>query len=152
MTAADFTFVPMSLRNANRFVSVFHRHNKPVQGAKFAVGLLKEGELVGVAIAGRPVARLLDDGKTIEISRVCVKEGIKNANSALYGRAIRICRLMGYTKVITYTLETESGSSLRAVGMEPAAGNITSDWRRKGRPRTPQRIYSQQKIRWEVNP
>jgi len=38
--------------------SVFHMHNKSVRRVKFAVGgLLKEGKLVGVAIAGRRLAQ-----------------------------------------------------------------------------------------------
>ena len=89
-------------------------------GGKFAVGAAVDGKLVGVAIAGRPVARRLDDGKTLEVLRVCT-DGTPNANSFLYGRVKRIGQLMGYTKILTYTLEEESGASLRAVAHRSSA-------------------------------
>src|SRR5207302_7908817 len=109
--------VPLHLREANEFVAKYHRHNLPTVGGKFAVGAAVDGKLVGVAIAGRPVARKLDDGKTLEVLRVCTN-GTANANSFLYGRVKRIAQAMGYQKVVTYTLEKESGASLRAVGAQ----------------------------------
>jgi hypothetical protein len=109
--------VPLQLREANEFVAKYHRHNLPTVGGKFAVGAAQDGKLVGVAIAGRPVARRLDDGKTLEVLRVCTDD-TPNANSFLYGRVKRIAHLMGYEKVITYTLEEESGASRRAVGAQ----------------------------------
>jgi len=51
--------VPMNLREANEFVANFHRHNKPVPGARFSIGASDGAELWGVAIVGRPVARAL---------------------------------------------------------------------------------------------
>jgi hypothetical protein len=47
---------------------------------KFAVGASVDGKLVGVAIAGRPVARRLDDGKTLEVLRVCTDGSSREAN------------------------------------------------------------------------
>jgi hypothetical protein len=107
--------VPLHIKEANAFVAEHHRHSLPTVGGKFALGVSVDGKLVGVAIAGRPVARRMDDGSTLEVLRVC-SDGTQNANSFLYGRVVRIARLMGYQKVITYTLEAESGASLRAVG------------------------------------
>jgi len=141
--------VPIGRREANEFIFTHHRHNKPPQGFKFAIGLRNNGKLIGVAIAGRPVARLLDNGKTIEITRVCT-DGTKNANSLLYGRMKRICQLMGYDKIITYTLASESGSSLRAVGAKPVAVVSPSLWKRNSRNRMDQPVYREKKIRWEV--
>ena len=63
--------VPLTIREANEFVANFHRHNKHTHGGKFAVGAVHEEELVGVAIVGRPVARMLDDGVTSEVTRDC---------------------------------------------------------------------------------
>lgn len=142
--------VPISIADANRFVAGFHRHNKKVTGAKFAIGLTEEGELIGVAIAGRPLARLLDNGRVIEILRVCVKEGFKNANSKLYARTKRICQLMGYETIITYTLSNESGSSLRAIRAKPVSEVKPREWDRTGRRRKSQKIYSETKLRWEI--
>lgn len=142
--------IPITLKNANRFVATFHRHSKKVQGAKFAVGLKDNGDLIGVAIAGRPVARHLDNERTIEILRVCVKGEIKNANSKLYARMKRICQLMGYEKIITYTLKNENGSSLKAIGAKLVSEVKPREWNRTGRRRESQKIYSQTKLRWEL--
>ena len=139
--------VPLTLREANKFVAKYHRHNKPVQGYKFAIGAVKDGRLVGVAIVGRPVARLLDDGKTAEILRVCT-DGTKNANSFLYARCKRICQLMGYERIITYTLESESGASLRAIGAKIDGKVKPSSWNRPNRKRKSQSVYAKPKIRW----
>src|SRR5438874_4846757 len=109
--------IPLHLRETNEFVARHHRHNRPTVGGKFAVGAAVDVKLVGVAIAGRPVARRLDDGKTLEILRVCTY-GTPNANSFLYGRVRRIGQLFGYTRIITYTLAEEPGASLRAVGAQ----------------------------------
>lgn len=105
--------VPITLKEANEFVTSYHRHHRPTVGCKFAIGLQNNGDLVGVAICGRPVSRYLDDGLTLEVNRLCT-DGTKNACSMLYGAACRIAKEMGYRKVITYTLESENGASLRA--------------------------------------
>ncbi len=110
--------VPLHLREANAFVAQRHRHNAPTVGCKFAFGAAVDGQLVGVAVAGRPVSRRLDDGKTQEVLRVCT-DGTPNACSFLYARCAKIARLMGYERVITYTLESAGGASLRAVGATP---------------------------------
>jgi len=111
------TVIPMSIKDANLFVENFHRHNKPVRGAKFAIGASFNNELVGVAIVGRPVARKLDDGFTAEAVRVCVNDDSpKNSNSFLYSKCWRIWNQMGGKRLITYTLQEESGSSLKAAG------------------------------------
>ena len=107
--------VPTTLREANAFVKAHHHHHKPVTGHKFSIGCEVEGRLVGVVIAGRPVSRYLDDGLTLEVNRLCTT-GEKNACSMLYAAAARAAKAMGYQKIITYTLDTEPGTSLRAAG------------------------------------
>ena len=108
--------VPITLKTAKAFIEQHHRHNSPPVGWKFGVGLSNdEGDLVGVATAGRPIARSFDDGLTIEINRTCTN-GTKNANSMLYGACWRAAKAMGYRRIITYTQADESGSSLRAAG------------------------------------
>ncbi|GAB2043781.1 hypothetical protein AGATL06_02770 [Agathobaculum sp. TL06] len=106
---------PVSLREANAFVQMHHRHHRPVAGHKFSIGCEADGQLVGVAIVGRPVSRYLDDGRTLEVTRLCTTGG-KNACSMLYAAAARAAKAMGYQKIITYTLDTEHGSSVRAAG------------------------------------
>ena len=75
---------PVSLAEANAFVAEHHRHHKPVRGHKFSLGCMVNGQLVGVAIVGRPVSRYLDDGLTLEVNRLCT-DGTQNACSFLYG-------------------------------------------------------------------
>lgn len=113
--------VPITLRAANEFVSAHHRHNKPSRGHKFSVGLNNSaGTLVGAAIAGRPIARALDDGLTLEVARTCT-DGTRSANSMLYGAIWRAAKAMGYKRCVTYTQHDESGASLRAAGWVKAA-------------------------------
>ena len=107
--------VPITLAKAKDFIRKTHRHNRPPVGWKFGVGLELNGELIGVATAGRPVARHYDDGLTIEINRTCT-DGTKNANSKLYGAVWKAAKAMGYKRAITYTRVDESGSSLRGAG------------------------------------
>lgn len=109
------TIRPITLRAACAFVAAHHRHNKPPRGHKFSVAVHTVHALVGVAIAGRPVARALDDGLTLEVARTCT-DGTRNANSMLYGAIWQAARAMGYTRCVTYTQHDESGASLRAAG------------------------------------
>lgn len=112
---AKLIIVPVSLAQANAFVTQYHRHHKRTAGHKFSIGVSDGEKLVGVAIIGRPVARAYDDGRTLEVNRTCT-DGTPNANSALYGAAWRTVKEMGYDRLITYTQEGESGSSLKGAG------------------------------------
>jgi hypothetical protein len=104
---------PIHLNEAKEFIKQYHRHNIPPVGGKFAVACYNDKNKCGVAICGRPVARYFDDGFTLEIYRNCT-DGTPNACSKLYGACLRIAKNMGYKKVITYTLESENGASLKA--------------------------------------
>ena len=106
---------PITLREANTYVRERHRHNLPTNGHKFSIACYDGERLCGVAIAGQPIARKLDDGLTIEIRRVCT-DGTRNACSILYGACSRCAREMGYKRVVTYTLTSEPGTSLKASG------------------------------------
>lgn len=139
---------PMTLREANDFVERHHRHSVPPRGMKFAIGAHDGGQVVGVAIVGRPVARGLDDGWTAEVLRVCTT-GERNACSLLYAACWRACRAMGYRKLITYTLKTEPGTSLRAAGWEIVGEVSRRSWDTPSRPRV-DRDERQERWRWEV--
>ena len=130
--------VPMKHSDANEFVRRLHRHSRPTLGAIFCVGVADE-DVCGVAIAGRPVARRLDDGETIEILRVTT-DGTRNACSMLYGACRRVAKELGYARVFTYTLPEEGGASLRAAGyrFDGAAGGSAAMWHnRDGRTALP---------------
>jgi hypothetical protein len=103
--------VPVTFRQACAFIAEHHRHHRPPRGMKFAVGVARDGRLVGVATIGRPVARVLDDQRTVEVTRTCTL-GDPGANSMLYGAAWRAARALGYHRMITYTQHGESGASL----------------------------------------
>lgn len=118
------TVKPISLADANRFVAEHHRHHKPVRGHKFSLGCMANGHLAGVAIVGRPVSRYLDDGLTLEVNRLCT-DGTKNACSFLYGAAARAAKVLGYHRIVTYILDTESGTSLRVRLAVRGAGGWT---------------------------
>ena len=109
---------PYTLRKSNEYVKTHHRHSKTVVGCKFCIAAVDDDDnILGVAIVGRPVARKLDDGFTAEAVRVCVNDDSpKNSNSFLYGKCWRIWNQMGGRRLITYTLQEESGSSLKAAG------------------------------------
>ena len=115
------TIVPLSFRAACEFVAQHHRHNAPPTGHKFSIRVIDDtGNLRGVAMVGRPVARHFDDGLTLEVNRTCT-DGYPNANSALYGAAWRTARAMGYRRLVTYTQADETGVSLRAAGAAKVA-------------------------------
>ena len=139
--------VPVSLATANDFVTYHHRHHKKVVGHKFSVGCEANGKLVGVAIIGRPVSRYLDNGFTLEVNRLCT-DGTKNACSKLYGAASRAAKAIGYRKIITYTLDSEEGVSLRASGWCCAGIAGGKQWTGTRKPK--ENLYpAQMKYRYE---
>ncbi len=128
------TPVPLSLKEANEYVKSYHRHHDPVYRDKYRVGASVDGKLVGIVQVGRPVSRMLDDGKTLEVVRLCT-DGSKDVCSFLYSRAARIAKELGYSRIITYILESESGSSLFASGWAEAVTTKGGEWSRPSRPR-----------------
>ena len=141
--------VPVTFRQAREFIRLHHRHHRPPQGMKFALGVAADQKLVGVAVVGRPVARHLDDKATLEVTCSCT-DGTRNANSMLYAAAWRITRELGYWRLVTYTEAGESGASLRAAGFHPAVHRRAHrGWNRPSRPRTtsPRPVA---RTRWEL--
>lgn len=104
---------PIDFQTARDFVGMNHRHNKPPVGHKFSIACYDGDRLCGVCMVGRPIGRYLDDGLTLEVNRNCT-DGTKNACSILYGTAQRAAKALGYKRIVTYTLESENGASLRA--------------------------------------
>jgi hypothetical protein len=140
--------VPSTRDAANAFVRLHHRHAGVVQGYRFAIAAERGGQIVGVAIVGRPVSRTFDDGRTAEITRLCT-DGTKNACSFLYSAARRAARALGYERVITYTLATESGASLRAAGFVREAEVRAESWDRPGRARSDKHNI-EPRVRWGI--
>lgn len=145
--------VPMSNTEAIEFVMNFHRHNGRPSTVKFSVGVSDGERLVGVAIASHPVARALDDGFTAEVSRCCVLDDAPLGScSFLYARCWNAAKALGYKKIVTYTLQTESGASLRGAGWKVIAelkARDPKDW--MSRPgREWHSVVGQEKFRWEM--
>lgn len=144
-----FSTVPLPLDEANAFVREHHRHHGRVVGHRFSIGVADAaGEIRGVAIIGRPVARGLDDGLTLEVTRVAT-DGCKDASSALYGAARRAAFALGYKKLVTYTLASESGVSLKAAGYRVVGEVPGRSWSCPSRPRV-DKHPTQNKLRWEA--
>lgn len=141
--------VPITIGEAKELVRRYHRHHGPPPSGLFAVGLSQPPVLVGAAIVGRPISRYLDDGLTAEVTRVVVREGIKNGGSMLYGASWRAARAMGYRRLVTYTLPSESGASLRGAGWRIVGETKGGPWSRATRPRL-DRHPLQRKLRWEA--
>jgi len=142
------SIVPITFQEANAFVAKHHRHHKPVTGMKFCLAISDGENIRGVALIGRPVARHLDNGWTLEVNRCCT-DGVKNGCSMLYGAAWRITKQMGYLRLITYTLPSEGGTSLVASGWKLIGEAGGSPWNSKKRPRV-DIMPNQTKLLWEV--
>ena len=126
---------PITFKDACAYIEAVHRHHRPPQGHKFSIGLTDGGGVLrGVVCVGRPVARMLDDGFTAEVTRLCT-DGVRNGCSTLYGAAARAAAAMGYTRIVTYILASETGTSLRASGWTKDADARGGSWSVPSRPR-----------------
>lgn len=132
-----FNTVPLTKKDASDFINSLHRHHKAAIGDKFRFGAEFNGKLVGVCQVGRPVSRVLDDGMTLEVIRLCT-DGTNDCCSFMYSKAARIAKELGYNKIITYILENESGASLVAAGWEYEITTNGGSWDCKSRPRNTQ--------------
>ena len=139
---------PLTLTEACRYMRRVHRHHAPPQGGLFAIGAALDGEVVGCVIVGRPLARMLADGFTAEVTRLAT-DGSKNACSMLYAAAWRACRAMGYRRLVTYILASEPGTSLVASGWKCIGEAGGGSWSRRDRPRV-EEVNTQKKLRFEV--
>jgi hypothetical protein len=148
----SLTISPLSFAEACAFVARHHRHHKPPVGHLFSIAVADDtGTVRGVAIVGRPVARMLQDGLTAEVSRSAT-DGTPHANSCLYGAAWRAVRAMGYRRLVTYTQAGESGASLRAAGWRVVAERSPRPgWDAPGRPRVDTHPIDVARTLWEAS-
>lgn len=156
--ATRLTVVPITIREANDYVAAYHRHNGRTarNGGRWAIGASVGGALVGVAIVGNPISATYMDGYTAEVLRACVgPDAPRNSNSFLYGTCWRVWRAMGGRRLITYTLQSESGASLRGAGWR-CLGEVRPTepgWRKNdhlNNGRRWQPVMGQLKLRWEI--
>ena len=142
--------VPVTREIAMQYVEDHHRHLGKPTGTIFQIGCakLETNTLCGVAIVGNPVARLINDGWTLEVNRCCT-DGTRNATSALYGACWRVAKGLGYRRLITYTHVAESGESLKGAGWKIVGEVAPQTWHRKKRPAV-DKGPSTAKFKWEI--
>ena len=139
---------PITFAEAKAFIEQHHRHHQPPLSWKFGVAVRDGDRIVGVAVAGRPVSRFLDDGWTVEVTRLCT-DGTRNAASMLLSAIWRAARALGYTRAITYTLPEESGASLRAAGWKLVGTAGGGTWNRPNRHRVDKHPTGE-KLLWQA--
>lgn len=135
---------PITLREANAYVEAFHRHHWPTVGHKWSLAAYKDGRLCGVAVVGRPTGRYLDDGHTLEVTRLCT-DGTRNACSVLYAACARRAKLEGYEKIVTFILQSEPGTSLKAAGW-------TLESAKAGKPKWNKQRYADKPVQLSLFP
>lgn len=148
---------PITLRAANAAIVKWHRHHDVARGCVFCVSAWAADRLVGVAIVSRPVARMLQDGRTAEVVRVA-GDGTANVSSMLYGACKRAARALGYQRLVTYTLASEHGAAVKASGFQDVGAAGGGSWDRPRRRRGEQlwmlgvakAAPEERKTRWEV--
>jgi hypothetical protein len=150
---------PITIKEANKFVDEHHRHHRPTTRncGKWAISAIDNisNDLAGVAICANPVSATYMDGYTLEVTRLCVKDNCpKGTASFLLAKCAKIWGQMGGRKIITYTLDYESGASLKGAGWEVIASvKPHNSWNRKskmdGKFRDNLVIYQHKKFRWE---
>jgi hypothetical protein len=143
---------PVSQRAAKEFVRTHHRHCPPPAGWRFGTGLTNGSQLIGVIMVGRPVARGLDPKTVLEVNRLCIRDDIApglvwNGCSKMYGWASREAKRRQFKRIVTYTLESEDGTSLRAAGWVPEAKTKGGSWSCASRPRA-DKTSTEPKVRW----
>jgi hypothetical protein len=147
--SASLFLVPLDRREAHAFINKHHRHHRAPVGEVFCLGAVdRDGRLRGAATVGRPVARGLQDGWTLEVTRVAT-DGTKDACSFLYGACRRAAFALGFRRLVTYTLQREAGSSLRAAGWKVVGEVKGRSWSCPSRPRFDPPAL-EDKFRWEV--
>ena len=135
---------PITLREANAYVEAFHRHHGPTVGHKWSLAAYKDGRLCGVAVVGGPTGRYLDDGHTLEVTRLCT-DGTRNACSVLYAACARRAKLEGYEKIVTFILQSEPGTSLKAAGW-------TLESAKAGKPKWNKQRYADKPVQLSLFP
>lgn len=147
MTRRALGLCPLKRDEAQDYIREHHRHHNPSISDIFRVGIHDGDRVCGVATVGRPVARSYDDGRTVEINRVCVEDGVANGASMLLGACRRAAWALGYTRIVTYTLVKEGGASLRAAGYRVVGKRPDRHWHTPGRPRVAR--LTGEKLLWE---
>jgi len=141
--------IPIKQDEAKAFINKIHRHHKAPVGSIFQIAVALNDKIVGVVMVGRPVARHLDNGWTLEVNRLCT-DGTKNVCSMLYSASWRVAKNLGYKKLITYILKEENGISLKASGWKLIGEKGGGSWNSKTRARV-DKHPTQTKLKFEIS-
>ena len=126
---------PITQKDAFAFVREHHRHHNVPDGALWHHAIHDDAGVVrGVAVVGRPVSRMLDDGLTCEVTRLCT-DGVRNGCSMLYAACWKAAQSKGFRRIVTYILGTEDGTTLRAAGWDYLGETDGGSWSRPSRGR-----------------
>jgi hypothetical protein len=148
LALGSMTLHPITFKDACDFISIHHRHHKPPQGWKFGTSIRVGDKVVGVVMVGRPVSRVLDNGAILEVIRLCT-DGTPHAASMLYAAAWRATKALGYRKLITYVLDSEPGTSVKAAGWRRVRRTEGGSWDTPSRRRT-DKAPIVPKVLWEI--
>jgi hypothetical protein len=121
--------VPLNLDQANLLISLWHRHHTPVVNHRYSLGAIDDsGVAHGAVIVAQPVSQ--HSGPAHEVAEVTrlVTDGTRNACSILYAAAARAARHMGYTRIQTFILAAEPGTSLKASGWVSEGATGGNSW------------------------
>ncbi len=139
---------PLTLAQANGLVDRLHRHHDPAQGHRFSIGAFDGEDFVGAVIVGRPVAQKTPAYSVAEVTRL-VTNGHRNACSFLYSCAARAAEGMGFWKIQTFILSSETGASLRAVGWKDCGEAGGGEWNGEGKRKRKNTHPTEMKRRYE---
>ncbi len=144
---------PCTIGEALRFCDAHHAHHDPPLTGLCAVGVLdvQRRALCCVAILARPISRMLDaDPFVAEVTRVA-SDRTPHAASMALAAITRAAFVLGYTRLVSYLLLGEAGTTYRAAGWWPAAFVRGEERDRPARPRGAS-AQPGDKARWEVGP
>ena len=121
---------PITQKAAKVYINEIHRHHKAPVGSIFQIACIdteNPADILGVIMVGRPVCRHHNGKGMCEVNRLATT-GAKNVCSFLYAAAARVAKNLGYSQIITYILETEHGSSLKASGWKHDYTSAGGSW------------------------
>ena len=136
---------------AKKFIEKNHSHLHTPSTWICHVAVADSGRLCCVAVLNRPCARLLCDGKTAEVGRVA-SDGTPHAASKALSAITRVAALLGFGRIVSYTLLGEAGTTYVSCGYVATAVSAGGKWARGGETRTRESQQLGAKVRWEFGP
>lgn len=146
---------PCNFADAQAFVAEHHDHNGTLPMDRFRAAIWNGPTLLGVVMVGNPTTPSLMNQGLVEVRRLCLDRAVANelrwkACSALYDWSAAEAERRGWRRIITYTLASETGMSLRYTRprwkREGEASRPGHSWVARGRGRVVG--PTEAKVRW----